>query len=213
MTQILTTSKNRNFYLFFLKLSVMLIPGAIIAYLFKNVTSLKFSLLQLKPVNSFYEILMYVSQWFLSLFGFNAHVIYTDKIYYYPVYALQIDNGSYLFLGFPCLGIMLMLPFAALIIAYTGKPLTKLWFIAVGCLVIQIFNIFRISLLTVLLSYYNIPVDKGIKIFGIYTVSHHDMFNFVIFLVIFLMFIIWVKKFGKETVQEQNSIKQEIKVS
>ncbi len=197
MFESLKLKKQGPFYIFFLRLGIMLIPGGILVLIFRQVTSLKYMILSSSPIFYFYKVLMYSSKGLLTLLGFNPTIIYSNQIYYYPVFALQIGQGGLVFLGISCLGILLMAPFAALIIAYPGRARTKLWFIAVGCLVIQILNIIRISLLTVLLSYYGIPVDKGVNIFGITTASHHDVFNFIIFIFIFLMFILWVRKFSK----------------
>lgn len=186
-------------YAFYLRLSAMVLPGLLIVFILKYIPALKFSVLYSKPIYFAYKSLLLISKSVLSFLGINVSLIYTDKIYYYPVYALQTTGGDILFLGISCLGILLMLIYAVLIIAYPGNFRTKLWVIPVGCLIIQILNIIRIVFLTFLIDQYQININKGFTVGGI-LLSHHDIFNILILLVVFFMFRIYIQRLSPKGV-------------
>jgi exosortase/archaeosortase family protein len=150
----------------------------------------------------FYKAIMVCSRLFLELLGFDTTLVFSSTLYKYPVYALQINEGNYVFMGISCLGILIMGGFATLIIAYPGKWKHKLWYIPLGFLVIQILNIFRMSILTILFSYYNINVLKEYNLFGIFTLNHHDFFNILLYIMVFFMFTFYVNHFGAKDLED-----------
>jgi len=90
-------------------------------------------------------------------------------------YGLLIDN--------PCVGFGLTYGFASLIISYPGPWKKKFWFIPLGTLVILAVNVIRIVLLTIMITKKSIT-DLWME--------QHDMFNNVIYFVIFLLWLWWV---------------------
>ena len=83
-----------------------------------------------------------------------------------------------------CLGINTMFVFVALILGFPGKWKDRLWFIPVGVLGIHIINIVRIVALclAIILS----PNPETFK--------HHEIFDTIAMVFIFLMFMVWVKR-------------------
>lgn len=85
----------------------------------------------------------------------------------------------------PCLGINVCLAFMALIIAY---PSSWTWwksaiYLALGLVVIQLVNLVRIiAMVFVVKNRYQLPVE------------HHDLFNLVVYLIIFSLFYIYTTK-------------------
>lgn len=111
----------------------------------------------------------------LNLLGFEAEVF---NIRYIDLY----DSEMNIYIKNFCLGIDMMFTLTALIVSYPGKWLNRIWFIPLGIVGIQFINIARI----VGMSLSWIILDRGSF------VDHHDAFNLVAVVFIFLMFTVWV---------------------
>lgn len=127
----------------------------------------------------FYHLLlkgvMFLSIIFLELLGYGI-------VHGYNSIAII---GSYgILIGNHCVGFGLSFAFVALIMAYPDFLRKKLWFIPLGILIIMIANAVRIAALVVS-SFNN---GNFIKI------EQHDFFNYVVYGIIFLMWLIWIKK-------------------
>jgi len=98
--------------------------------------------------------------------------------------------GSYgIVIGNNCVGFGLTYAFAALIISYPGPWKLKLAFIPVGAAFIAIINIIRTVVLT-----------KTALTSGIFErIENHDLFNNIIYVIIFLLWMIWVRIIRKKT--------------
>jgi exosortase/archaeosortase family protein len=121
--------------------------------------------------------LIETSVWILNLLGYGAEVVNLREIDMYDsIFNIHIRNV--------CLGIDLMFSFVALIISFPGRWLDRLWFIPLGLLGIQLLNVLRVIGLSV--------VSIGIDPYSF--VDHHDVFNVVTTIFIFIMFTRWVKK-------------------
>ena len=117
----------------------------------------------------------------LSLFYSNTETtVYQER----SIAALSNNDHEVLHIYEGCNGINTAIVFLAFILAL-GRPNKKvLWFIPAGLLVIHMFNILRISLL-----FY---VHQSLP--SIYYFSHKYLFTAFIYLAIFLLWYIWVKK-------------------
>lgn len=188
--------------LFFFRLGILLVPSLLIVLILRQVKVLNSLIVDSQAIYLFYKAIMVSSKWLLEAIGFNTKLVFSTSIYKYPVYAIQIDNGNYLFMGISCLGILLMGAFVALIIAYPGKWKQKAWFIAAGLLIIQLLNILRMSLLAILCSYYHINVIKEFSVLGMVRLNHHDFFNLVIYILIFFMFTFYVNHYGAKKLDD-----------
>jgi exosortase/archaeosortase family protein len=100
-----------------------------------------------------------------------------------------IINGSAgVAVGPACVGFGLLFGFAGLIISYHGAIKSKLWFIPLGLLGIHSINILRIVILAIISKINNDWVDF----------NHKYVFNTIIYIFIFLMFIWWVRYVEKQ---------------
>jgi len=97
---------------------------------------------------------------------------------------IGIDGSSGLIVSAPCNGLSLFVLFAGFIIAYPGNLKSKLWFIPLGLLIIDILNIIRILLLIIIVKY----SPEWLEF------NHSYTFTLIMYLIIFLM---WMKFAGK----------------
>jgi len=118
--------------------------------------------------------IMKLSAFLLESFGYD--IINTKE-------ALMIVGSVGILVGYPCVGIGLTYSYCALIIAYPGKLKFKLLFLPIGVIGIYLLNVTRIVRLTI--SEYKGSI--------ISTENQHDLFNFLIYSFVFLIWVIWVK--------------------
>lgn len=125
------------------------------------------------------------SVWLLNLLGYGAEVVQHREIDLYgTVFNIHIKNY--------CLGLDMMFVFTSLILAFPGRWKDRLWFIPLGLVGIHIINIFR----TVGLCLSWLIIQRGDF------VDHHDVFNVLSVIFIFLMFTRWVKRY-RATAQQK----------
>jgi exosortase/archaeosortase family protein len=92
--------------------------------------------------------------------------------------------GSYgVVVGNHCVGFGLTYGFVALIVSYPAAWKKKLWFIPLGAVLIMLSNIVRVIVLAI--STY----EQG----GFVELDQHDFFNYVIYALIFILWIVWVR--------------------
>ncbi|MFZ4741472.1 MAG: hypothetical protein ACOYLE_09955 [Bacteroidales bacterium] len=141
---------------------------------------------------------MYSSFAILKTLGYDAYFFYSETIYKYGVYAIEINGFRSIYMGISCIGMTLMGVFIALIVSFPSKLKHKLWIIPSGLIIIQLLNILRVCTLT-LLDYYGFKhTFNEYNFLGILNFNHHDLFNLFIYIVIFGMFVFYVNKFGKK---------------
>jgi len=97
-------------------------------------------------------------------------------------YDLLVAGHGIIHLDYSCLGLGVISFFAAFVLAYPGKWKPKIIFLASGILGIEILNITRFILLSLLLS-------KQVTM----KFNHHTVFNIIIYLVIAITLYFWVK--------------------
>jgi len=91
----------------------------------------------------------------------------------------------------PCDGLSLFVVFAGFIFAYPGNFKNKLWFIPLGIILIDLLNILRIATLCILVKY-----KPGWLAF-----NHSYTFTLIVYGIIFLLWLLWIKYFTAGTVQ------------
>lgn len=126
----------------------------------------------------FYHILLVVlnnvSSWVLELIGYEV-------VSNYRSVAIL---GSYgVVVGNHCVGFGLSYGFSSLIISYPGPFLKKLWFVPAGVALIMAANITRLVVLAISVN------NKG----GFVELDQHDFFNYIVYGLIFLMWVVWVQ--------------------
>ena len=130
----------------------------------------------------------------LDLFLIN-HIISTTQLLlsamrFVPFYAgkvVGITGTAGLFISPACDGLNLMALFAGFIIAFPGKLRSKLWFIPLGILLIDALNVLRIVLLSLILLYKPSAL----------AFNHSYTFTLVVYVVIFLLWLFWMKHYSK----------------
>lgn len=126
----------------------------------------------------FYHIFLQIvhggSENFLNLQGFETVSGYNS---------LAIVGSYGVIIGNPCVGFGLTYGFCALIISYPGPWKKKLWFIPAGAAFISAINIARV--VTLINTSYNVG--------GFTKMEQHDLFNNFIYIVIFVLWVVWVK--------------------
>lgn len=85
-----------------------------------------------------------------------------------------------------CNGLSVIILFVSFVIAFSGKIKATILFVFGGSLLIHILNVFRISLLCILMYYY--PNQQHIL--------HGVIFPFFIYGVVFILWIIWINQFS-----------------
>jgi exosortase family protein XrtF len=86
-----------------------------------------------------------------------------------------------------CNGLSVIILFVSFVIAFSGKIKPTVLYIIGGSLLIHILNVFRISLLCLLIYYF--PSQQHFL--------HGVVFPLFIYGVVFILWIIWVNKFSK----------------
>jgi exosortase family protein XrtF len=101
--------------------------------------------------------------------------------------AVGIDGTHGVLIGAPCNGLELFALFTGFIIIFPGKISNKLVYIPIGVLIIHFLNILRLVGLAVVVLYYPDSLDF----------NHKYTFTIIIYGIVFLMWMMWVKKFAK----------------
>jgi exosortase/archaeosortase family protein len=116
------------------------------------------------------------SQKILGLLGYDA-VVESNL--------LIGDNGS-IAMARPCLGILTMFVFAAIVYLTGYKDRKTLWYIVFGVLMLNLANIVRFVLLF-------IHIQKH----GDYMLAMdvHDIYNYAIYTMVFILWVIWFERF------------------
>ncbi len=122
----------------------------------------------------FLQIVIHGSDLCLQLLGYETVSGYNS---------LAIVGSYGVIIGNPCVGFGLTYGFSALIISYPGPLKKKLWFIPVGAAFISLINISRVVALT----------SSSYQLGEYIEMEQHDLFNNIIYIIIFLLWVVWVK--------------------
>lgn len=125
-------------------------------------------------------VILNLAQAWFNLVGLESEIVNNYRLWVYG-YAI-VGVGNY------CLAIQLWLFFGALIFSYSGKWYNKLWFSIVGILLINLLNVARI-----------VAVVYVAHVNPAYVDFNHDyVFNVIIYIFTFFMWMLWVNKFSDE---------------
>jgi len=171
--------KNKRLFLFLIY-AVLLYLGWLFFYkVFKNVR-IVFDLYEI-GINYFSNALLYASHYFMLIFG-------EESIISIPNQTIKSIDGGLVHIARGCLGRNLMSLFAGFIIAYPGNWRDKLWYIPLGFSIIFFLNILRVFGILMVLKYDPQSFHKY---------DHHQLFNYAVYLMTFVMWVIWVTKYSK----------------
>jgi len=135
-----------------------------------------FILEHLDFISSFRRFLLWGGAQFASLMGYPSG---------YTHYNLFVYGGSSVRMVYSCLGFSLMSAYAALILAWPAKWFYQALSLVMGLIAIILLNMMRLGGLAVLYTTGNYGLFKY--------VNHHDLFNIIVVVAAFLMFVIHIK--------------------
>lgn len=130
-------------------------------------------------VEGYRMFLLKTSEIFARISGFESHVI--------PPYDLRVGDSG-IRLVYSCMGYGLMSLWLALVIAFPSRWKQKIWPLIGGLILINLLNILRIGGLAMLYS------EGKTEIFN--WIDHHTLFNTVVYGVMFVFFVFWIRKIG-----------------
>jgi len=121
----------------------------------------------------------------LRFFGFNFSIEENQtqpfiKLIFNQKYVARIIEG--------CNAVSVIILFVSFVVSFSGKLKPTLFFIFGGSLLIYVLNVFRIALLCVLLFHF--PKQEKLL--------HGVLFPLFIYGVVFILWVIWVRKFLKD---------------
>lgn len=122
-------------------------------------------------------------QYVLGLLNYKCGLMVHDnqasiKLFLEDQYVARIVEG--------CNALSVMILFAAFVVAFTGKWLRTIAFIALGAVIIHLLNILRIVLLSIALL--NYPEQENLL--------HGVVFPLFIYGVVFGLWVVWVNKYS-----------------
>lgn len=102
---------------------------------------------------------------------------------------IQFDNGCRIAINCSCAGDKQILQFVLLMLIYPGSWKNKLWYIPLGMLIIHLTNVLRIMLVS----------SVAIHIPQWLVISHDTVLRGMFYAVIFVLWLIWVRKINPGT--------------
>jgi exosortase family protein XrtF len=120
----------------------------------------------------------------LKLLGFTVYQSIEDS----NMQLIGIDGAHPIWIGSPCNALTLFMFFALFVIAFPGNVKKKLWFIPLGIIIIHVTNVLRVIALVTI----NFYAPQYIEF------NHTYTFTFLVYAIIFLLWMWWVKSSLKE---------------
>lgn len=122
----------------------------------------------------------------LVAFGNDAHMWYPEKEPIVVIYikGFEDDNVSF-YEG--CNGLNIMILFVAFVFAFGNRYKQMLWFIPAGLIAIHLFNLLRLTSLSVMATFSH----------SIFHFTHKFAFTGVIYAFVLVLWYLWATKFGK----------------
>lgn len=120
--------------------------------------------------------------WIIKAGGFYA--IYNDM-------DVMVVNGPYLRINYSCLGLGVMSFLAAFVLAFPASWKSTFKMLVIGVISVYLLNIGRIAGLGLLFGYFESQRN--------YFEYHHEIFNILVYIIIFVMLYFWIKKNTKKS--------------
>jgi exosortase/archaeosortase family protein len=127
--------------------------------------------------------------WIIKLFGFYAIHNESDVL---------VVSGPYLRVNYACLGLGVMSFLVAFVIAFPAKLKAKWQLLVFGIIMIYVLNMLRIAALGILLGYFK-STRNEFK-------WHHEIFNILVYICVFVVLYYWIKKNTKLISKEKKEI-------
>ena len=178
-------------FLYLSKLFLLNVPLFILFTLLRSNPSVQQWVSTSFPVYHLSKAIMIGAKIFLATVGYQTMIVFSNDTYHYGVFSINIIGGFPVFIGFSCLGLTMMWFYSTVIIASQGKVIVKALYILSGILVIQILNVLRMSCLTWLLRDGTKRNFPEFSLLDSITFDHHDLFNCLIYIIVFLLIVFW----------------------
>lgn len=120
---------------------------------------------------------------FVCLFPDTQNFVNQDTLIYFT------DGKIKLNIIWGCTGIKQLYIFITIMLLYKGPLMKKLWYIPLGCLILQAYNIIRIGALAFLTKEHPERFDF----------LHEGLFRYIYYGLIFLLWVIWEEKISSNT--------------
>jgi len=115
--------------------------------------------------------------WIIKLFGFYA--IYNEM-------DVMVVSGPLLRINYSCLGLGVMSFLAAFVLSFPASWKSTFKMLIIGLISIYLLNILRIAGLGILFGTFQSQRN--------YFEYHHEIFNVIVYIIIFIMLYIWIRK-------------------
>jgi len=115
--------------------------------------------------------------WITKLFGFYA--IYNEM-------DVMVVSGPLLRINYSCLGLGVMSFLVAFVLSFPASWKSTFKMLIIGLISIYVLNILRIAGLGILFGTFQSQRN--------YFEYHHEIFNVIVYIIIFIMLYIWIKK-------------------
>lgn len=126
------------------------------------------------------ESILYGANQISNLLGYPAYI---DG----PYHLRSLENGQGVQMVYSCIGYGIMSFWAGFVLAHASPWKKKLLWTLLGLIVIWIINCFRVAIILI----------AGVKNWNINRfIDHHDFFNLVAYLFIFILIILFLRKQG-----------------
>jgi exosortase/archaeosortase family protein len=168
-------------------LSIFLLLGFLLRTIYKVIPEVHLSVLTSSSIDTFYRILIYSTSYLLGIADVNHIVGYSKQSYQYFINFPSTNISLYLYIS--CLGISLTYIYISLILSYPGKLSRKIFYIVCGIIFIQILNIMRLFALSLTLASSSFQFNDASKLGSGLVKNHEPLFNIVVIIAIFLMFV------------------------
>ncbi|MCL2650157.1 MAG: archaeosortase/exosortase family protein [Candidatus Azobacteroides sp.] len=124
-----------------------------------------------------------ITYWFVRLFPNTNDFFREDTILYFQ------NGGMKINIIWGCTSVKQLYIFIIIIAFYKGTWGKKLWYIPMGCVILWVYNIIRLSMISWLI--YKHPER--------FDFLHEGLFRYVFYGLIFLLWVIWEEKIVKNT--------------
>ena len=133
-------------------------------------------------------IIIVPSTWLIHLFGF--YTVHNEM-------DIMVVKGPYLRVNYSCLGLGVMSFLAAFVFAFPIKWRATWPMLIFGIISIYILNVIRIAGLGILFGTFHSQRN--------YFKYHHEIFNVLVYIIIFILLYIWIKRNIKDVKTSENS--------
>ncbi len=169
--------KQKQLFRFLLSVVMVFLGWIIISHLF---------LQDGNPVDDFLRISE--ANWVIRLLGLVGYEVYVE-VGGLTKTVLFLDGGERLIgIEDSCNGLVLLVVFVGFVLSFPSRWIDRLKFIPVGVLFIYVMNVVRIFALALIQIHYPQYLDF----------NHHYTFTILVYLDIFLLWMAYVKKYGRQ---------------